>query len=597
MAAPLPSVDCFLAVRSSTSPAFSKDGRTLFHLSDASGLPQVWALDLASSTLRQLTQEDEKVAFFSRSPVDDAIVYGIDRGGDERQQLKLLRAGGGVSALTEAPDVIHSFGAWAPDGSAIAFAANARDESQFDAFIVDLATSERRLLHRGDGMWNVASWSPKGTKLLLVDERSHADADLHVLDLAMGSLRTVKRRAGFARYQSIRWKTDGTGFYCCTDSGREFLGVACFDATTLEPSWLFTPEHDVETIALSPDGVRLAMLGNVEGYSALVLRDLVTGAELDSVVPPRSRIGELSWSPDGKSLAFSLATARTPFDLWLWQDDAASLARLTQSSDAGFAPDDLADAELVRYATFDGREIPAFLFLPAGAPPPGGWKAVIWVHGGPESQSRPVFRADLHLMVARGYAVLVPNVRGSTGYGRLYAALDNVERRMDSVEDLRHAALWLGPRPDIDAGRIAVMGQSYGGFMVLAALTAYPELWKAGVEYYGVADFRTMLAETGPWRRRHRAAEYGDPVRDAELLARISPLGKVERTRAPLLVTHGRRDPRVPFNESERLVARLRQLGKVVEYLTFDYAGHGYVRPEHRRAVHQAFIDFLDRHV
>src|SRR5262249_28294431 len=154
-----------------------------------------------------------------------------------------------------------------------------------------------------------------------------------------------------------------------------------------------------------------------------------------------------------------------------------------------------------------------------------------------------------------------------------------VERRMDSVEDLRHAALWLRGRGDVDGSRIAVMGQSYGGFMVLAALTAHPELWKAGVEDYGVADFRTMLAETGPWRRRHRAAEYGDPERDADLLARISPLGKVERLRAPLLVTHGRRDPRVPFNESERLVARLRELGKPVEYLTFDYAGHGYVRP------------------
>jgi dipeptidyl aminopeptidase/acylaminoacyl peptidase len=597
MPLPAPPVDDFLAVQSSTAPAFAKDGRTLFHLSDATGLAQIWALDLKTLACRQLTNEDEKVAFFNRSPLDDTLVYGVDRGGDERQQLKLLRRDGCSAALTEAPDVIHSFGAWAPDGAAIAFASNAREASELDAFALDIATGATRLLHRGDGLWSVASWSPKGTKLLLVNEHSTSNTELHLLDLAMGSVRSLKPRTGAGRYQSFRWKPDGSGFYCCTDVGRDFLGVAAIDATSLEHTWLYTAEHVVETIALSPDGKLLAMLGNVEGYSTLRVRDLATGTDRDVAIPARSCIGELAWSPDNKNLALSLANARARYDLFLWQADAASLVPLTPPAVGGIAADDPAEAELVCYPTFDGRQIPAFLYLPAGAPPAGGRKAAIWVHGGPEVQSRPVYRADIQLLVSRGYAVLVPNVRGSSGYGRFYASLDDVERRMDSVEDLRHGALWLGQRPDIDARRIAVIGQSYGGFMVLAALTEHPQLWKAGVEHYGIADFRTMLAETGRWRRRHRAAEYGDPVRDAELLARISPLGKMEHLAAPLLVTHGRRDPRVPFAESERLVARLRELGKPVEYLTFDYAGHGYVQPQDRLVVHRAIIDFLERYV
>ncbi|MBI3708611.1 MAG: S9 family peptidase [Proteobacteria bacterium] len=590
-------VDRFVGIRSSSAPAFTTDGKTLLHLSDESGMAQLWALDLATGRRRRLTNEDEKVAFFSRSPVDDRVIYGIDRGGDERQQLKLLRADGGTVALTDAPAVIHSFGAWAPDGTAIAFTANARDEAQFDAHVMDLATRSVRSLYRGDGMCTILGWSPKGTKLLLLEERSSADMELHVIDLAMDRVTVVPRPSKFARYQSARWRPDGTAFYVCTDSGRDWLGAASIDAVSLDLRWLHTPEHDVEALALAPDGKTIAMVGNIDGYSQLAMRDATTGAAVDTSRLPRGRIGELTWAPDGKRLALALGTARTPFDIWLWRAEDGGATQVTHSDRAGFAPDTLADAELIRFPTFDDRAIPGFLFLPPEPAPTGGRKAVIWVHGGPESQSRPSLHVDVQLMVSRGCAVLVPNVRGSTGYGRAYAALDDVALRMDSVRDLRHAALWLGARPDIDARRIAVMGQSYGGFMVLAALTEYPELWAAGIEYYGIADFHTMLAGTGPWRRGHRAREYGDPVSDAELLTRISPIRKAERIAVPLLVTHGKRDPRVPPGESEQIVGRLRQLGKTVEYLTFDYAGHGYVRPEHRRDVHRAVVDFLERHV
>ena len=222
-----------------------------------------------------------------------------------------------------------------------------------------------------------------------------------------------------------------------------------------------------------------------------------------------------------------------------------------------------------------------------------GYPAIVWVHGGPESQTRAAFRADFQLLLARGFALLLPNVRGSTGYGRAYAAADDVAKRLDCVADLAHARHWLAAHPAIDAERIGIMGQSYGGFMVMSAITEYPELWRAAVNYYGIADFITLLAGTGAWRSSHRAMEYGDPVHDAALFGRISPIHQIDRVRAPLLIAHGQRDPRVPIGESEQFVAALQERQKRVSYLTFDYAGHGFIRPDDKRRIYGAVADFF----
>jgi dipeptidyl aminopeptidase/acylaminoacyl peptidase len=201
------------------------------------------------------------------------------------------------------------------------------------------------------------------------------------------------------------------------------------------------------------------------------------------------------------------------------------------------------------------------------------------------------------MLVAQGFAVLLPNVRGSSGYGRAYAESDDVEKRLDSVTDLAFARHWLAAHPAIDTERIGIMGQSYGGFMVLSAITEHPELWRAAVNYYGIADFVTLLETTGPWRRNHRAAEYGDPQRHADLFARISPLHRVDRVTAPVLIAHGHRDPRVPIGESEQFVAALQERQKKVDYLTFDYAGHGFIRPEDRRRIYSAVAAFFTTHL
>jgi dipeptidyl aminopeptidase/acylaminoacyl peptidase len=212
-------------------------------------------------------------------------------------------------------------------------------------------------------------------------------------------------------------------------------------------------------------------------------------------------------------------------------------------------------------------------------------------------QARPNFRPDIQMLVAQGFAVLLPNVRGSTGYGRAYAESDDVERRFESVSDLAYGRQWLAGRPAIDGERIGIMGQSYGGFMVMSAITEHPDLWRAAVNYYGIADFVTLLAGTGAWRRNHRAAECGDPDRNADLFSRISPIHRVDRIKVPVLIAHGMRDPRVPIGESEQLVAALRERQKPVTYLTFDYAGHGFIRPDDRRRIYAAVAKFFATHL
>ena len=346
----------------------------------------------------------------------------------------------------------------------------------------------------------------------------------------------------------------------------------------------------MEAWSLSSDGSTLATVENDRGYAVLRVgpldseRPIVTGL-------PRGVVTDLAWSPDGSTLAFSAAAPTAPPSLWLWRDGSARVV---------WRPDvtlEFVDLELVEWPSFDGSRIPGWLALPRGQRPAAGYPAVVWVHGGPVGQTRPNFRPDIQMLLAQGFAVLMPNVRGSSGYGRAYTESDDVHRRLDSVTDLAHGRAWLATHPAIDAERIGIMGQSYGGFMVMSAITEHPELWRAAVNYYGIADFVTLLEGTGPWRRNHRAAEYGDPERDAELFARISPIHRVERIRAPVLIAHGSRDPRVPMGESDQFVTALQERQKKVSYETFDYAGHGFIRPDDRRRIYRAVAEFFDAHL
>ncbi len=590
------SPEIFAAIGAAAAPAFTRDGRTLLHLRGA-GLSQIWALDLANGTDRQLTFHDEKVAMIRRSPLDDRIVYGIDRGGDERQQLMLL------DPMTEPPEpvaltanhaVIHDWGGWSPDATRIAYASNERDEAHFDVWVQDIETGVRQCLFQGTHIVSVAGFRADGSHLALLHDRGHGDMSLLILDIASGMV-TPFPEPSPTSYQSVRWAKDGRTMLALTDhGGQDFPRLCRLDPETGTVTVVYAaPGREVEAWAISADGTTLATVENDRGFGVLRVgpadgdRPMVQGL-------PAGVVSDLAFSPDGSALAFCVAAPTVPAAIWQWR---AGQVMPVWTPESPVDPTSFADFTLVEWTSFDGRRIPGWLVLPPGPVPARGHKAIIWVHGGPVGQSRPTFRPDIQMLVAQGFAVLLPNVRGSSGYGRAYAEADDVHRRLDSVTDLAFGRHWLAAHPAIDADRIGIMGQSYGGYMVNAAITEHPDLWKAAVSYYSIVDFVTTLADTGPWRRSHRAAEYGDPVRQAELFARISPIHHVDRIAVPMLLAHGTRDPRVPYGESVQLEAALRERQRPVTFLTFDYAGHGFVRPDDKRRIYTAVATFFAHHV
>ena len=582
--------DRYTAIEGASSPAFTRDGTTLLHLRGA-GLAQVWALDLGSGETRQLTSHDEKVALLRRSPGDDRVIYGIDAGGDERQQLWLLDPAepAKARALTAEPDVAHEWGGWSPDGTRFALAANSRDPAHLDVFIQDVATGERRGIYRGTGILTVSGFRSDGARLIVVPDRAQGDQQLLLVHPETGEA-TPFPQSGPTTWQRVRWSSDGRTLLALTDhGGSDFLRLCRLDPDSGSVSVVYeAPGRDVEDYAVSPDRRILATIENDRGYGVLRVgpfdgeRPVVAGL-------PHGVVSDPSFSPDGSKLAIVAASPTEPAGLWLWETGAV---RRVWQPEPGIDPAALASWELVQWQGEDGVAVPGWLALPPGPVPAGGHKVVIWVHGGPASQARPNFRADIQMMVGEGYAVLLPNVRGSTGYGRRSTESDDGAKRPAAVADLAQGRHWLAAHPAIDPDRIALMGQSYGGYMVNAAITAYPDLWKAAICYYGIVDFVTMLEKTGPWRRDHRAAEYADPA-VPDLFNTLSPIHRIDDVRAPVLVLHGSRDPRVPMNESDQLVAALQERQHAVTYLTFDYAGHGFIRPEDKRRVYAAVADFL----
>jgi dipeptidyl aminopeptidase/acylaminoacyl peptidase len=328
----------------------------------------------------------------------------------------------------------------------------------------------------------------------------------------------------------------------------------------------------VESLAVSPDARKLAYTTNVDGYARLTFHDLASGESTQVSGLPGGVTAEPVFSPDGAHLAVSVQSPQHNMDVWIVDSDTFAPRRVTQSSLAGIPQASLAKPELIHYDTFDGRTLPAFLYRPPGVEPP--LPVILYVHGGPASQIRPDFDPRFQFFLSRGYAILAPNVRGSSGYGKAYMALDDVRLRMDSVTDLKYAVEWLRASGVADPGRIAIYGRSYGGFMVLAAITTYPDLWAAAIDVVGIANWVTFLENTGPWRRAHREQEYGSLESDRPFLESISPIYQVDRIQAPLLVVHGANDPRVPVTEADQIVESLRERGHPVAYLRYPDEGH-----------------------
>jgi dipeptidyl aminopeptidase/acylaminoacyl peptidase len=586
----------YLNVRQAYGAGFAPDGQTLAFLTDITGTPQVWTIDAPERWPRQRTFGAERVGGVKYAPVGDRLLYVADVGGNERMQLVVQEEEGTREiALTDAPDVFHVFGDWSHDGQRIAYASNARDAAFFDVYVQEVregAPAERVYTH--DGTNYASTWSPDDGALLITRAIAPFEQHLLLLELREHAARPLTDANQPARYMAPHWTHDGRTLLVLSDRGRDTIGLASIEVASGELRWLRTGDWDYTLLEISRDGRYLALVENVEGYGVLHVLDAETLQPVAAPEVPPGVILDLDWHPDGRQLAVTISGAAGNADIWLCSVEEGALVQVTHSARGGIPGDSFAPPELVRYPTFDGRQIPAFLYRPAGMS--ANLPTVVYVHGGPESQFVPAFNPVIQYLVQRGYAVLAPNVRGSTGYGVAYSHLDDVQLRMDSVADLQHAVFWLREH-GAAADRVAVMGGSYGGFMTLAAITTYPQLWAAAVDIVGIANFVTFLEHTSSWRRALREAEYGSLERDREFLQRISPIHHIDRIAAPLMVIHGANDPRVPVGEAEQIVAGLRERGRPVEYLRFEDEGHGLVKLPNRIRAYTAVATFLDRYL
>jgi dipeptidyl aminopeptidase/acylaminoacyl peptidase len=596
-------IDRYLNVRSASGPALSPDGTRIAFLTNITGFNQIWTVGAQGGWPEQVTFYPDRVQWVSWSPWPapaGTLLFGKDTGGDERTQLYMASPDGSrITPLTANPKVIHRFGALSHDGKRIAYSSNERAEAQFDVYVMDLETRKatRVLTHDGD---NAASaWSPDDRSLVIGRSNASLDDDLFLLDLGSSSLKRLTPHEGAAVYDDVSWPP-GDLIYLASDQGRDFLNVAAIDVRDPSPKATFVEDRagDVQSVLFSLDGRRALIAYNEEGTTRLSLREGgLKGREMAAPQVPAGLSGGFEFSRDGRWLALRAESSTEPGDIWIHDTKTGAASRATASALAGIPRGSFVEPELVRFRSFDGLEVPAFLYLPATAG--GGHPApcIVVVHGGPESQARPGFSAVNQFFINRGYAVLAPNIRGSTGYGKKYHRLDDVRLREGAIEDVAAAARYLKGSGRVDPSRIAVMGGSYGGYMTLAAVTFHPDLWAAGVDIVGISNFRSFLKNTGAWRVKLRMSEYGDPEKDGEFLDKISPFNFVEKIRAPLMVIQGANDPRVPRTEADQMVESLRRRGSPVEYLLFDDEGHGIVKLPNRIKAYTAVADFLDKHL
>lgn len=598
----------YLNVRNASGPTFSPDGQSLSFLTDITGVAEVWSVpvDLQAPVPawpEQRTFRGERVSGVVYSPVEPVMLVAADTGGSELDQLYLLsQDGSAFHPLTNKPRAMYRSPTWAPDGQRFAYASNERDPHYFDIYERSMATGEIRLLWQQDSTNFPQAYAPDGQQLLISRAHSNIFDQLFLLDVVSGKAQalTPDTANGPSEFKHALWTAEKTGLYIISNRGRDFANLAWLDLASGELTYLRDDQWGVELLAGTYDGSCLALTLNEDGYSRLQIFDVSQGwqARRELTVPPLPAgiVVEMIWSPDGRRLALSITAANAPVDIWIWDVEQETFWRATCSSLGGIPQERFVEPSLIRYPTFDGWQIPAFLFMPREKPG-HGLPTVIYVHGGPEGQFRPALNVVQQFLLAHGYAVLAPNVRGSSGYGYTYMSLDDIRKRMDSVADLQHAALWLRESGIADPTKIVVMGGSYGGFMVLSAITTYPDLWAAAIDIVGIANFVTFLENTHPWRRKLRETEYGSLENDREFLEEISPIRHVDRITAPLFVIHGANDPRVPVGEAEQIVAALRKRQVPVEYLRFEDEGHGVIKRVNRLVAYPSMVRFLDKYL
>ena len=579
---------------------FSPDGQRILISSDATGVFNVYALPAAGGAPQPLTNSKTNATFAaSWFPSDERILFTADQGGNELNHLYVREPDGKVRDLTPGEKLKAQFLGWNAAGDTFYVGSNERDPQTFDVYAYSAKDYARRLVFRNSG-YTVGAISRDGRRAALVKARSSADNDLYLADLeGGGEPKLVTPHQGNIEHTVYGFTPDSQALVYGTDEHGEFTQAWRYDLAGGAKTPLIQADWDVMYVIHGWSGRYRVHAVNADASTAVTITD-AAGRPVTLSGAPAGDLGSVRFSGDERRIAFTVASDTSPADVFVADLADGRARRLTTALNPAIDEADLVEATIARFASYDGLQIPGVLYRPKGASAARPVPALVWVHGGPGGQSRRGYIAEVQNLVNKGYAVYMINNRGSSGYGKTFYHLDDRKHGDVDLKDVTAAARWLKSLDWVADDRIGVIGGSYGGYMVAAALAFEPEAFDVGIDIFGVTNWVRTLKSIPPWWGDFKAALYdemGDPATDEARHRAISPLFHAKNIRKPLLVVQGANDPRVLKVESDELVAAVKANGVPVEYVVFPDEGHGFQRRANRITASEAYVRFLDAHL
>ena len=597
----VPDIATFLQIGACGPAGQSWDGKDVYFRASMSGASQIYRIT-EDAWPYQLTTFEDGVDFFVLSWDGTMAIVGASVGGSEQSQLYLMDTQTGrVLQLTHFEDIQMGSVAWARDDKTVFYRSNEENGRDFFIYQLDIVTGEsKKVFGDADGVTGynyLAEISHDGTLLIVGNYSSNINNDLYLLTLATGEYSKLTEDEGDVMYGSVTLMPDNkTMWLVCNNNEDGMSRIANMEVGSPKVTFVLADWVDsrweVDGVGVSRDYKYMGASYNEDGYMRLKLREIESGKELPS--PPLDGIIGGGSSDIHGNIYFSFACPTRAPDVWRWNPQSEELKQLTFSIYAGIDRSIFTDPQLIRYKSFDDLEIPAFLYLPPGYEPGTPIPFIVHAHGGPEGQFQPHFLRNFQYLMLNGYGILAPNPRGSSGYGLEYMNMDNYKNRKKSLQDYKAGVDYLIENGYTEQGKIGIRGGSYGGYVVLGMITEYPDLFNAAVDVVGIANFKSFLENTKPYRRALRESEYG-PLSDPEFLKSVSPIHKAHLIKTPLLVVHGENDPRVPVGEARQILAAVAANGGIVDSLIFPDEGHGTSKRVNTIAEYRKQVEFFNR--
>ena len=603
-ARPLPIEDLYFT-RSVNGTSWSPDGQQIAFTTNVTGRPNLWKVAAGGGWPIQLTQSEERQYGPVWSRDGKWIVFQQDSGGNELWDLYAVPSDGGdVVNLTNTPDIREESPLFSNDGKSIALGYKPKQASAYDVAILDWTTHKVRKLtdeKAPDRLWSVVNWSPDDKTIFANRmEVSFTDSDIYAVDVASGKQTNLTPHEGKILFTASSVSPDGKTLLITSNQKQGYQNVGLLDVASKKITWATDTRWEASSADFSPTGKQFSYTVNADGRSDIFLGD--TGSLKSQKLSVPDGLNSFSstptaFSPNGDRLLVSHQSSVQPNDFWVYDVSRQSLTQLTHSSIASLNSAPMPESQIVHYKTFDGKTISALLWIPFNLKRDGSNPALVLPHGGPTGQMQDYFSERIAAFVSRGYICIAPNPRGSTGYGMAFQKANFKDLGGGDLQDEVYAAKFLEATGYVDSQKVGMTGGSYGGFMTLMALAKTPEIWKAGVELFGIINWKTMLKHSDPMLQQYEVSLLGDPVKDSKVYEDTSPLTFIHQVKAPLLVLQGENDPRVPKEEAEQIVELLKKDGKVVDVHYYANEGHGFEKRENQIDSVRQTVEWFDKYL